>query len=121
MRYEVIRVSQFLFALLLIGGAFAAGLFVGWARWGPRRSAVPTRSEAKFLDGYGDLPTVSGRVAPGNLFAPESSLPSVVVVGAEELIDLRVSVDAAEAHVVGSEPIALGPAFDDIGGAERGG
>ncbi|MHB1140058.1 MAG: hypothetical protein ACYC2O_13965, partial [Microthrixaceae bacterium] len=37
MRYEAMRLLQFLFSLTLIVGAFAAGVLAGWYRWAPRR------------------------------------------------------------------------------------
>ncbi len=36
MRYEAMRLLQFLFSLTLIVGAFAAGVLAGWYRWAPR-------------------------------------------------------------------------------------
>jgi hypothetical protein len=46
MRYELIRVAQLVFALSLIGGAFLAGLGIGWWRWGKRTEESVVDTEA---------------------------------------------------------------------------
>lgn len=43
-RYELIRLGQLIFSLLLMFGAFLGGLAVGWWRWG-RSESTPNRAE----------------------------------------------------------------------------
>ena len=43
-RYELIRLGQLIFSLVLMFGAFLGGLAVGWWRWGRPRS-TPNRPE----------------------------------------------------------------------------
>lgn len=48
MRYEVMRLMQLLFSLTVMFGAFAAGLVIGWLRWGRRvpEAADPVQADA---------------------------------------------------------------------------
>ncbi|HTO01548.1 MAG TPA: hypothetical protein VL068_12825 [Microthrixaceae bacterium] len=109
-RYEVIQLAQFLMVLLLISGTFAAGLFVGWARWGYRShaeaKAVETRIEADRSEAEESV-----RVSPGTLFSPGPS-SRVIVLAADDLVDLR------DPPVVGDGsfgPMELGPALENLG------
>ena len=72
MRYEVIRMAQFLFSLALIFGAFASGLILGWFCWGPRRSAN-RQGLSGVEDGSGDEREWAGSTqnGRGRLFSPE--------------------------------------------------
>ena len=72
MRYEVIRMAQFLFSLALIAGAFASGLFLGWYCWGPRRSANH-QGMSGADDASGDEREWAGSTqnGRGRLFSPE--------------------------------------------------
>ncbi len=76
MRYEAMRLLQFLFSLTLIVGAFAAGVLAGWWRWAPRRgrSEEDTPEEDPTTPAAADGPATAeapraGDVGP--LFSPE--------------------------------------------------
>ena len=88
MRYEVMRLLQFVFSLALMFAAFMGGMFVGWRRWGRARPAdLADTAQERAADQPPD---------PGprrDLFAPELDL----TWGPEDL-DLRV----------GPPPIRLG-------------
>jgi hypothetical protein len=45
-RYELIRLAQLVFALLLMFGAFLGGLAVGWWRWGKTDSSTGSDQRA---------------------------------------------------------------------------
>jgi hypothetical protein len=100
LRYEVIRMAQFLFSLALIFGAFASGLLLGWYCWGPRRSA-----NHQGMSGADDVSgderewagsTQNGR---GRLFSPEGDAASSTAMESPALdltelspVDLRFGV-----------------------------
>ncbi|MGB6057230.1 MAG: hypothetical protein WBF71_03130 [Microthrixaceae bacterium] len=131
MRYEVVQIAQFLFAVALIGGAFAAGILVGWAKWGSKGSAgsAGTGRGATRPTGHESRPATDlqpARLAPENLFAPVSSptstsstarssvtpSPTVFVLDSREVIDLRGPANTGRSTL---DPIELGPALDDPG------
>lgn len=91
MRYEAMRLLQFMFSLCLILGAFLGGLYVGWRRWGrpgPADHSAPDRAARRDSAAeYGaELHTTGAHRR--DLFAPETGTePSA----AEEPIDLRVA------------------------------
>ena len=85
LRYEVLRLIQFLFSLGLILAAFAGGLSLGWWRWG-RIRRVPT----------GTAPgpaTAPDAAAPRqDLFAPELDLTEQVLRPAGDHPDARTGL-----------------------------
>jgi hypothetical protein len=70
MRYQVIQLIQLLFALLLIFGAFMAGIAVGWWRWGRGGNVAATGDEGR----------ISGLRA---LFSPEDRDDEIVLAEVE--------------------------------------
>ncbi len=85
MRYEVMRLLQFVFSLALMFAAFMGGMFVGWRRWGRSRPAdLADAADEPSLDRPAqDWPT---EPAPRrDLFAPELDL-----TWEPEDVDLRV-------------------------------
>lgn len=78
MRAEIVRL---VFSLCLVGGAFFAGLYVGWRRWGLRRE--PDHPGVRFTTGDDDAMEPSTAEARRDLFAP-----------AAETIDLRFEPSA---------------------------
>jgi hypothetical protein len=113
LRYEVIRMAQFLFSLALIAGAFASGLFLGWYCWGPRRSGhsgpggpAETAPERDWVSS-----TQDGR---GGLFSPDGDTAAAApfdepAVDLTELapVDLRFGV--VPRGELGSTAEAVGP------------
>ena len=80
MRYEVMRLLQFVFSLSLMFAAFMGGMFVGWRRWGRARPADLAEAAA---EPSSDQPS---EAAPRrDLFAPELDL-----TWETEGVDLRV-------------------------------
>ena len=91
MRYEVVRLLQFVFSMCLVLGAFGGGLLLGWHRWGRERRFRASAAVSASPTG----PTIGheAHVAPGamcvhcgsggrsDLFAPE-------IDDDDELIDL---------------------------------
>jgi hypothetical protein len=79
MGYESMRLLQLVFSLLLVVGAFSAGLMLGWHRW-----ARPRRSDAYVPDLT--LPPSSPVARPNvypvpvrpDLFAPELAHPTEI-------------------------------------------
>ena len=78
MRAEIVRL---VFSLCLVGGAFFAGLYVGWRRWGLRREQ--DHSGVRFTTGDDEPMEPSTAEARRDLFAP-----------ATETIDLRFEPSA---------------------------
>ena len=68
MRYEVMRLLQFVFSLALMFGAFLGGMFVGWRRWGRRGPVDLTDGSESASEETEDPP------ARRDLFAPELDL-----------------------------------------------
>lgn len=109
MRYEVMRLLQFVFSLSLIVGAFAGGLYVGWRRWGANRIAerdrIATRPVPKHLDDV-DAPAPDSRRRP-DLFAPEL---------ATTVVDLRSDVAPITRQLIGPRthiaPREIAPAIE---------
>jgi hypothetical protein len=70
MRYEAMRLMQFVFSLSLILLAFLAGLLVGWRRWRPRGPV----DHSLAMSAHRATATGSGRTTHSvrpDLFAPE--------------------------------------------------
>ncbi len=128
MRYEVIRMAQFLFSLALIAGAFASGLFLGWYCWGPRRSGqsgpggpAETAPERDWLsstqDGRGGLFSPDGDTAAAALFdEPAVDLTEFAPVdlrfGVVPRAELGSTAESVGPELVGPEsvgPESVGP------------
>ena len=78
--YQAMQLAQFLFSLSLVFLAFAAGMYLGWRRWG--RNPRP-RTEMDASDEPMRSATTSRRP---DLFAPELDLePDVVILPRGEL------------------------------------
>lgn len=104
MRYEAMRLLQFLFSLALIVGAFAVGVLAGWYRWAPR-STRPTREvDEPAARAPGERPWQEApNPARSTLFSPEGEVwpsdrlprtvsarsPRTVVLPADIALDLR--------------------------------
>ncbi len=69
MRAEIVRL---VFSLSLVGGAFFAGLYVGWRRWGARRD--PEHPGVRFTAGDDEWVEASTNEARRDLFAPASDV-----------------------------------------------
>lgn len=80
MRYEVMRLLQFVFSLALMFAAFMGGMFVGWRRWGRARPADLADS---VKEPAGDQSDPAPR---RDLFAPELDL----TWGEQDGADLRI-------------------------------
>lgn len=80
MRYEVMRLLQFVFSLALMFAAFMGGMFVGWRRWGRARPADLAEAASE-----GSADRVSEPATRRDLFAPELDL-----AWGPERVDLRV-------------------------------
>jgi len=112
MRYEVMRLMQFLFSLSLIVVAFAGGVFAGWYRWAPRsrkRGSEPRQSDRRDGDSteWSDTErwsdtgerTDTGGAARSTLFSPVGEIRPrhgvtvacgpVQLLSADEIVDLR--------------------------------
>lgn len=63
MRYEVMQFAQFVLSLSLVLGAFLAGVYAGWRRWG--------REPATGHDPWLGEPAVGESTPRRDLFAPE--------------------------------------------------
>lgn len=99
MRYEVMRLLQFVFSLALMFAAFMGGMFVGWRRWGRPRPAdlADTGDEPPSNRSATDWPTES---APRrDLFAPELDL-----AWEPEDVDLRVGPAPARLGLPAAPP-----------------
>lgn len=83
MRYEMIRLAQFVFFLTMMFGALLAGLAIGWFRWGRR----PERSEPDELHRSVRPRPATPHTVKSDLFAPESDA---------EVVDLAMFAPAAE-------------------------
>ena len=83
MRYEVMRLLQFVFSLSLIFAAFLGGMFVGWRRWGRPRPVDHSVANDEGASSDGS----AAEAAPGrrDLFAPELG-----ATWTPEVVDLRV-------------------------------
>jgi hypothetical protein len=135
-RYEAMRLLQFLFSLTLIVGAFAAGVLAGWYRWAPRRTS-DTRDDAPATDvpspssgleasggplfspdaaGWGSSPTTGG-ATPGTVLTSHTraraaapvargELPRASVPPPENVIDLR-------SHQSGSSSLPYPPPTEE--------
>ncbi len=84
-RYEVLRLIQFLFSLGLILAAFAGGLSLGWWRWG-RSRRVPTGTAP------GPAPAPDAAAPRQDLFAPELDLTEQVLRPAGDHPDARTGL-----------------------------
>lgn len=104
MRYEAMRMLQFLFSLALIVGAFAVGVLAGWYRWAPRGTKPTREAEEPDRAPAGDREWREAPNAPrSTLFSPEGApwpsdrgplgvparSPRTVVLPADVAIDLR--------------------------------
>ncbi len=99
MRYEVIRLLQFVFSLSLVLGAFIGGLYFGWRRWGrperqdEQRAARRSRLVAARAVAWERMDAAAraqddldgATSARPDLFAPEVDLREPVLVVRAEL------------------------------------
>ena len=68
MRYEMIRLAQLVFFLMVMFGAFLGGLAVGWYRWG----RAPDREQGLDLRWVPRPRPATPHTVKSDLFAPES-------------------------------------------------
>jgi len=103
MRYELVRVAQLVFTLVVMFGAFSAGLAAGWLHWGRAHREEPERR-----NGIDDVP----RIVKPDLFSPAvvpamrdvaGRLGSGVTSSLQRWTD---DVDVVDAEIVGFEQIA---------------
>jgi hypothetical protein len=80
-RYELIRLAQLIFSLLVMFAAFLGGLAVGWWRWG--RAGAPAKADRPRSD---ERPTSGGfrPQPPSRPVSPELFTPAEPSVGTSE-------------------------------------
>lgn len=135
MRYEVMRLMQFLFSLSLIVLAFGVGVFAGWYRWGPRstpRRPEPGQAERARIDhtqwndpGARAASTGSARstlFSPVGEAWPRQHAPvdggPVVLLGADEIVDLRRGHPSVRGELVSGSPAPLTQVVDRLDAAQ---
>jgi hypothetical protein len=77
-RYELIRLAQLVFALVVMFGAFLGGLAVGWWRWGKPDSptAPEQRADAPRVPTGGFRPQPPRPQVSSDLFTPAEPSPA---------------------------------------------
>ena len=100
MRAEIVRL---VFSLSLVGGAFLAGMYVGWRRWGLHRA--PEQPGVRFTTDSNDGAEPAPAEARRDLFAPTNgvidlrfapaALPGATVTRAERSLP-RAAIVADE-------------------------
>lgn len=77
-RYELIRLAQLVFSLLVMFGAFLGGLAVGWWRWGrPEGPATTDRARSDERVATGAFrPQPAARPVSPELFTPAEPAPA---------------------------------------------
>jgi hypothetical protein len=75
-RYELIRLAQLIFSLLIMFGAFLGGLAVGWWRWGrPDAPVKPGERATTGQSGTRQPPVQASTQASSGGFRPEQRRP----------------------------------------------